>query len=146
MVKAKDFMEYLCDTLEYRFFSGVVCPALRPLYDYMSPERMHYIPANSEETALNLANGVTFSGFKSCVLIRGSKLFNIINDLIDINIEHKLSVLLIIQDDFSGNMKKVFLDYMGDKVTPINLVKNYERIKDLNEGIGIVFVREGTFE
>ena len=35
MVKAKEFWNYLCGELGYKFFSGVACPGLSPLYKEM---------------------------------------------------------------------------------------------------------------
>lgn len=144
MVKAKDFIDYLCEDLEYRFFSGVACREFKSIYDSMTPEKMHYIPANTEKTALNLANGVSFTGFKSCILIKASKLFDLVNDLNNFNIEYNLPILILAQDNINNQQKKILAEVIDFE--SFNIMKNYERIKDMGRGVGIVFIREGVLE
>lgn len=69
MVKAKDFWNYLCEELDYRFFAGVACPELVPLYKKMDSNIMHYVPAANERIALGLVSGAHMSGFKSGLLM-----------------------------------------------------------------------------
>jgi sulfopyruvate decarboxylase TPP-binding subunit len=68
MVKAKDFFKVLCEELNYRFFSGVVCKGLAPLYKAMDESFMAYTPAINELTALGLCAGASISGLGSCML------------------------------------------------------------------------------
>jgi len=74
MVKAKDFWDLICTKLDYRFFSGVPSIELRPLYDTMSPEIMHYVPAIDDYISLGLTAGAFLSGYKSAVLISPDKI------------------------------------------------------------------------
>lgn len=99
MVKAKDFWEYLCNELDYRFFSGVPCEGLKPLYDNMSPEFMHYIPAVNEKTALGLVNGARLAGTKSAVLMHGDNIIDVINLLLSFNKEYEVPALIICYDE-----------------------------------------------
>jgi sulfopyruvate decarboxylase TPP-binding subunit len=68
MVKAKDFFNALCEELNYRFFSGVACKGLAPLYKAMDESFMVYTPAINELTALGLCAGASISGLGSCML------------------------------------------------------------------------------
>ncbi len=99
MVKAKDFWEYLCNELDYRFFSGVPCRGLKPLYDKMSSEFMYYVPAVNEKTALGLVNGARLSGVKGAVLMHGDNIVDILNLLLAFNKEYKVPALIICYDD-----------------------------------------------
>ena len=94
MVKAKDFWDYLCMDLGYRFFSGVVCPGLMPLYRKMSSDFMHYIPAANERIALGLVSGAYMSGFKGGVLMEGKSLSDI-QRLLNFNLTNKIPLLII---------------------------------------------------
>ena len=69
MVKAKDFLNYLCKELDYRFFAGVACPGLSPLYKKMDSEFMHYVPAVNERIGLGLVSGAYMAGYKGCLLM-----------------------------------------------------------------------------
>lgn len=76
MVKAKDFLKFLCEDLDYRFFSGTAAKGSTPLYKSMSPDFMHYIPAAHEQIALGMANGSHMAGFKSAIIVPVSSLAN----------------------------------------------------------------------
>jgi len=67
MVKAKDFFNVLCEELNYRFFSGVACKGLAPLYKVMDDSFMSYTPAVNEITALGLCAGASIAGLGSGV-------------------------------------------------------------------------------
>lgn len=69
MVKAKDFMNHLCNELDYRFFSGVPVKGMQGIFKNMSADFMHYVPAANERIAASLATGVAFTGVKSVVLM-----------------------------------------------------------------------------
>ena len=69
MVKAKDFWNYLCEELDYRFFAGVACPGLSPLYKKMDSKFMHYIPAVNEKIGLGLVSGAYMAGYKGALLM-----------------------------------------------------------------------------
>jgi len=95
MVKAKEFWDYLCNELDYRFFSGVPCKGLKPLYDEMNPKFMHYIPAANERVALGLVSGAWLSGTKGAVLMNSNNLLEVINLLKNFNNKYKVPILII---------------------------------------------------
>jgi hypothetical protein len=94
MVKAKDFWSYLCNDLDYRMFSGVVCPGLLPLYKDMTSDLMHYIPAANERIALGIVSGSYVGGFKGGILIDMKFAYDI-TSLLSFNIDHKIPLLVI---------------------------------------------------
>jgi len=94
MVKAKEFWDYLCKDLEYRFFSGVACPGLSPLYKKMNSEIMHYIPAVNERVALGLVSGAYLAGHKGALLIDMEFAYDV-TSFIKFNLTHKIPLLVI---------------------------------------------------
>jgi len=139
MVKAKDFLSYLCEKRDYRYFAGVVCPGLLPLYDNMSSEFMHYIPVVNERVAIGMAIGASVAGLKSSVLFGDYGVFDIIKfKTIFYNIYRK-SFLSIIHTDniqIGKELKHYGLDFFI-------LDKNFE--KKFKED-SIIIVRSGVFE
>ena len=99
MVKAKDFWSYLCEELDYRFFAGVVCEGLKPLYDTMDSRFMHYIPAVNEKVALGLVNGARIAGVKGAVLMSANYLLDVSNSLISFNKQYEVPALIICYDE-----------------------------------------------
>ena len=96
MVKAKEFWDYLCNTLEYRFFSGVPCLEFKELYNTMTSDIMHYIPAVNVNTALGIASGVGVSGVKSGVIFHIKELYDLLNNYHNFNKKYEISVLFIV--------------------------------------------------
>lgn len=106
MVKAKEFLSFLCEDLGYKYFAGVVCEDLLPLYSSMDPKVMHYVPANNELTSLGLVLGSCMVGNKSVALFS----------------EYGIYDLLRIKDGFCKDYKKDFLAIISTR-----------NIKDLNK-------------
>jgi hypothetical protein len=69
MIKVKDFWLYLCNDMDYRLFSGVPCLDLKPLYDNMSSQFLHYVPAVDEYSAFGISSGASVAGVKSGVIM-----------------------------------------------------------------------------
>ena len=138
MAKAKECWEYLCGELDYRFFSGVVCNGLKPLYDSMSSEFMHYIPAVNEKVALGIINGARLSGFKGAVLMDSKYLNDIITTLDSFNLEYKVPALIICY----GELKKPSQNYIVGKSNLGNLIKKLEK----GSKPGIFFIGKGELE
>ena len=69
------FLKFLCEELDYRFFSGVPCCGFKPIYDCMSSKFMHYVPAVSERVAFGVSVGASVAGIKSVVMVDSSYLF-----------------------------------------------------------------------
>lgn len=114
MVKAKDFWETICNNLEYRFFSGVACPGLLPLYKQMSSDILHYVPAANERIALGLVSGAYLSGFKGGVLLDG-RFVTDLERLISFNLNYKVPFLMI---SYGG--KYVDLDIPATTLSSLN--------------------------
>jgi hypothetical protein len=119
MVKAKEFMDYLCNKLEFRFFSGVPCSELQLLYNEMNSNSMHYIPAVTETIAIGIASGVWVSNIRSCVMMDSKKINSIKPIVDDISVRLEIPTLFI----FGGDCKSDYLD-----ITSLN--KNYKKQLD----------------
>lgn len=112
MVKAKEFWSCICDSFDFRFFSGVPCRGLAALYNTMHKDFLHYIPASNEQIALGLVNGAYLAGFNSAALVDINRVSNL--DL-DFNLKNSIPMLIISSVEF----------YRGDLFS-INLTDNYE--------------------
>ena len=134
MVKAKDFMDYLCNTLEFRFFSGVPCSELQLLYNEMDSNKMHYIPAVTEIIAVGIASGVWISNIRSCVLIDSKNIDSIKPILNDINIKMKIPILFILGGDFKSDCFNTALLHKNYK-KQLDDVVNYMDAEKLPSGI-----------
>lgn len=84
MVKAKEFWDFLCNELNYRFFSGVPTSGFQGLFRAMDKNIMHYVPAINEQASLSLAAGAWVSGFKSAVFLPPAKVNKLDFELIDV--------------------------------------------------------------
>lgn len=111
MVTAKEFWNYLCEDLKYRFFSGVPCLEFRSLYNTMSSKFMHYIPAVDVNVALAISSGVRLAGMKSGVLFHIRDLSKMASVLYNFNTVYRLPVLLICFWDKQYVCKKVKLPF-----------------------------------
>jgi len=94
MVKAKDFWNYVCEELDYRFFAGVACPDLAPLYKNMNAKFMHYVPAVNERVGLGLVSGACLAGFRGGLLMDMSFAYDITSFLL-FNIVNRIPLLVI---------------------------------------------------
>jgi len=102
MVKAQIFWNYLCNELNYRFFSGVACLGLNPLYKKMNSDIMHYVPAVNERTALGLVSGASMGGFKGGLLMN-MYFKNDILTFLNLNINYGIPFLIIGYSDKKSN-------------------------------------------
>jgi sulfopyruvate decarboxylase TPP-binding subunit len=94
MVKAKDFLKYLCEDLDYRFFAGVACPGLVPLYKAMNPDFMHYVPAVNERVGLSIVSGANLAGLKGGLLLDMRFAYDL-TSLFTFNMNHKIPLVII---------------------------------------------------
>ena len=129
MVKAKDFWNYLCKELDYRFFAGVVCPELAPLYKKMNSEIMHYIPAANERIALGLVSGAHTAGFKSGLLMDMKYAYDL-TSLFNFNIEYKIPFLVIGHGDEDSLLA---YDFPRAMITTDNFQKKVSSVVKLIE-------------
>jgi sulfopyruvate decarboxylase TPP-binding subunit len=147
MVKAKEFWNYLCEELDYRFFAGVACPGLAPLYKRMSSNFMHYVPAANERIALGLASGAHVAGLKTGILIDMRFAYDL-TSLFKFNIDYKIPLLVI---GYNGEEEESFLAYdfpsafiMGDSFKE-DLLRVTTRVE--SEGVpGLINFERGSLE
>jgi len=138
MVKAKDFWEYICNELDYRFFSGVPVIGFKPLYDNMNKKFMHYVPAVNEQVALSLSAGAYISGFNSAILIDANKI-NRLN--LDINTFLDAPVLIISCSIIKPNIKNnLFIQELNND---LDVIKNVVHNISENNVPSILFFKEG---
>jgi len=137
MVKAKEFWNYLCMDLEYRFFAGVVCPGLVPLYKKMSSDFMHYIPAANESIALGLVSGAYLSGFKGGLLMDGQFLSDV-QRLLNFNLNYKIPLLIIGygEDNLDINIPTINVKKLSD-------IKKADKIYESKLSPVIINIKEG---
>ena len=146
-MKAKDFWEFLCNEMDYRFFTGVPCMGLKTIYDKMSSKLMYYVPATKESVALGIASGVSLSGIRSAVLININRVYNLMDWLTSFNLEYNIPLLIIAagkkEDLAVGSLFSTYkipcrnLKTIGD----IKYITN--KIKKFNKP-GVLFVGEGV--
>ena len=94
MIKAKEFWNYLCGDLDYRFFAGVACPGLSPLYKKMDSKLMHYVPAVNERIGLGLVSGAYMAGYKGGLLMDMSFAYDL-TSFLTFNIRNRIPLLVI---------------------------------------------------
>jgi hypothetical protein len=144
MVKATEFWKYLCEELDYRFFSGVVCPALAPLYDKMDSGLMHYVPAVNERIGLGLVSGAYMAGFNGGLLIDMCFAYDL-TSFIQFNILNRIPLLVIgsgSEDSFlTYDFPSEFICNDSFKTKLNQLVKKSQKEKIP----GLLVIEEGIF-
>lgn len=140
MVKAKDLLDFLCNRLSVKFFSGVPCAGLKNLYVVMDSKIMHYVPAANEQIACGVVNGSQIAGNKSALILEP---YVIDNMDFSFNIDNKLQLLIIT----SGCVKLK----NSKNLTVLNLVDTIEKDlskllkqKDNAKVITIICIKEGV--
>jgi len=146
MVTKDRFWEFMCEDLNYRFFSGVVCKGFDDLYKRMPVSKMHYIPAVNERTAIYLCKGVMLAGIKSAVFMGSNSLFRVPEVYEGFLDDFKQSLLLFVFIERSTEFKLIpsYLPYI--KLTSRSKVgrigKFLDNITSATEN-GIVFIDKG---
>lgn len=149
MIESKDFWQYLCEELNYRFFAGVPCIGLKPLYDKMDSRIMHYVPAIGEKTSLGLVSGAFLSGLKGGILISMESIHNVLGSLCSFNLEYRVPLLIIVYGE-DKICDKILSTY---KLPRRKLSENFK--KDLNYIIsksekgnipGVIIIGKGVLE
>lgn len=148
-MKAKDFWKFLCDEMDYRFFTGVPCLELKTIYDKMSSKLMYYVPATKENVALGLASGVSLSGVKSAVLIDINRVYNLMDWLTSFNLEYNVPLLIIA----AGHKEDLLVSRLFSTYKiPCRTLKTTSDIKYITNKInklsrpGVLFVGEGVVD
>lgn len=149
-MKAKEFWEFLCEEMDYRFFAGVPCKGLKPLYDSMSSKFLHYIPAVREDVALALTSGASIVGTKSAVLMNFDRLYNLFDCVSSFNSEYKVPVLILAHCDSD---KTELVKTLTSHKIPHRVLRDVKRdlrylIKRMEnlEMPGVAIIGEGTLE
>ena len=149
-MKVKEFWEFLCEEMDYRFFAGVPCKGFKPLYDSMSPKFMHYIPAVNENVALALTSGVSIAGTKSAVLVKFEGLCRLFGCLVSINIQYKVPVLILTYRDASyGEIIKSLTSHGIPHRVLRNVKKDLRYLTKRMDTLGlpgVAIIEEGTLE
>ena len=105
MIKAKDFLNYVCNNLDYRSFTGYPQKEFISLYNNMDSSFMHYIPTVRNDIAFSLALGTSLCGVKSIVIANGSKFLEDYEKLKNTVFSHKVPFLILLFNDC--NIKKL---------------------------------------
>jgi sulfopyruvate decarboxylase TPP-binding subunit len=140
MIEAKEFWNYLCKELDYRFFAGVVCGGLKPLYDNMSSEFMHYVPAVNERVALGMVNGARLAGVKGAILMSADHLLDVINLVLLFNKEYKTPVLIICYDEKHYWAKQTSIMSL---LVDFRIMRIGDNIEEKKNESGILFIGKG---
>ena len=144
MVKATDFWNYLCNELNYRFFAGVACKGLDPLYKAMSPDFMHYVPAANERTALGLTSGAYVAGLKGGILLDMTFAYDLSTYLM-LNVNYRIP-LLAIGYNKTGEAYLAY-DFPSEPITSKNYKKALKKVTFEMEAEsipGLVVIGEGV--
>ena len=131
MIKAKDFWSYLCNDLEYRFFSGVPHIVFKSLYKKMNKSFLHYIPAVNADAAVGLVNGVRLTGMNSAVIIGSEDLETCLVYIQRFNIKYELPLVILSNKVDDDNFKMITEFIVNYKVNVIDLSENFKKDLDL---------------
>lgn len=134
MVKAKRFWNYLCEELDYRFFSGVACLGLSPLYKKMNKDIMHYVPAANERIALGLISGAYMGGFKGGLLMDMKFKYDIIT-LLNFNLTYKIPFVIIGYSE--SDKDKLIYDLPTTTITDDGFEDDIKRVTSESESKSI---------
>lgn len=141
MVKAKDFWDYLCNSLGYRFYSGVPCVQLNTLYNKMGPGFLHYVPAVNEQIAVSLSSGAFLAGVKSAVLM---SIDNIDRLDLDFNRKNLVPILFIVGSVDNKLPKDVYgIQLSDDFVACLDEITEY--IED-KKSMGVLLIGEDVLQ
>jgi len=146
MVKAKEFWDYLCNELDYRFFSGVPCEGLKPLYDTMNIDFMYYVPAVNENVALGMSSGAQLAGTKSAILIDINNIYSLYNSLFNFNNLYEIPVLIIA---YKSKNSKINIDIPNKEMSKTRFkpgLKKFIETMEMEEIPGVFVIKEGILE
>lgn len=144
MVKATEFWNYLCGELDYKFFAGVICNGLLPLYKKMDSQIMHYIPAANERIALGMVSGASIAGINSGLLIDMDFAYDLTRLLV-FSIDYKIPFLVIGYSD--QEEAHLAYDFPRVSITDVGYKKQLKRVtsKSKAESIpGLVVIEKGV--
>jgi len=148
MVKAKEFWNYLCNDLEYRFFSGIPHIVFNSLYKKMNKSFLHYIPAVNADAAVGLVNGVRLTGMNSAVIVGLKDLETCLSNILRFNFEYKLPIVVFINKEKEGSSKFLaeFLFNYNVKVVDLsdNFMSDLDLVTDVSDCVmSLLLVEDG---
>lgn len=142
MIKATNVWDYLCNTLNYRFFSGIPCTGLNPLYTKMDSKFMHYVPATTNQIAIGLANGSFLAGIKSAILIDSNQLSTL---YLNFNFNNSIPLLVITSGIEIPKLEKdIYSLSLTDNIK--ECLDNVSKYIEINLKPGILFIDEGILQ
>jgi len=142
MIKAKDFWNYLCEELDYRFFAGVACPGLSPLYKKMNTKFMHYIPAVNERIGLGLISGAYMAGYKGGLLMDMTFAYDL-TSFIRFNVNNRIPLLVIGYGDKDSNLT---YDFPSEFISSASFDKKIKKVAVASESEkvpGLIIIKRG---
>ena len=142
MVKAKDFWNYLCEELDYRFFAGVACPGLSPLYKKMNSKFMHYVPAVNERIGLGLVSGAYMAGYKGGLLMDMVFAYDV-TSFINFNVRNRIPLLVI---GYGNKDSLLTYDFPSEFIIGPNFDKKIKKVATASESEkvpGLIVIKEG---
>ena len=143
MIKAKEFWNYLCGELDYRFFAGVACEGLKPLYNKMDTKIMHYIPAANERIAVGIVSGANIAGFKAGLLLDMRFAYDL-TSVLEFNINHKIPFIII---GYGRKKNKVAYDFPTVYISNNNYKSALKQVTsklELESVPGLVIIGKGV--
>ena len=148
MIKAKEFWEFLCNDLNYKFFAGIPCEGLYPLYNAMDSDMMHYVPTVNERIALGLISGAKYAGVKGGMLMSASNALKIIDPILNYNVKSTIPLLVLVYEDVEVN-QGLFLFELPSIRLKSNFKKDLKAVASKSETLsvpGIILIKEGVFD
>lgn len=135
MVKAKEFVEFLCNELNYKFFVGDSVPGLLGIHCALPDvESLHYIPAVNTESAMGLATGAVLAGVKTIVIID-------IEELEVLNLKYRSLPFL-----FITKAEKVNRTDLLKSTILLKSVKSLIKKIDQQKRAGVIYIKEGQLD
>jgi sulfopyruvate decarboxylase TPP-binding subunit len=137
-MKAKEFVRFLTEELDYRVFTGIPCNMFKPIYDNMDKDLMYHIPAINEKSAVSIAAGTWLGGFNSVVMIEKDLLESAL--LISRELHEVLGIsLLIITSSIEKGSSKAAKNIKAELKALTNTIRE-ERT------VGVFALEEGMLE
>ena len=139
MVKAKDFLNFLCRDLNYRFFTGIPKGNFVKLRKKMTTDILNYVPPTNEEAAFGMAYGSRVGGNKSVIMIDNASLIKYFNAVYRFGVDHGISILVLTDAEIGASKTKsiVLTKSYKDKLTKFDLEIEEARLP------GFAIVKEG---
>jgi hypothetical protein len=104
---------------------------------------MHYIPAANENIAVNISNGVWFTGFKSGVIVTPEKI-KLLNWEFNLSLHVPLLVLSVSDNTDDYGFPAVFITSVDDFKS--NLISEFIYEVEVSRVPGVIVVKDGLLK